>query len=295
MAGEKIFLVAIGEPTVTHIEERLVFSGYSVVTSDSGGDALARLYESRPDLIVVETAMTDMSGYEFCRKIRTEMQSDIPMIFLSPTDSVEDKLLGFMLGGDDYLIKPFVIDELIARIKVILKRVNKLKRETIKDTLTGVLNRNAVEKYLNSEIHRSLRFNRSFSLAMIDIDEFKNVNETHGHLIGDRVLKSLARFVEDNLRSLDIVGRFCGEEFLLIMPETSKNNAAIAINRIRQGVSSIPINGVNDSRVDLKFSGGIAECPSDGTCAEEIISAADATLYASKANGRGKVTVFARN
>lgn len=295
MPGEKIFLVAITEPMVTHIEERLVFSGYSVTSIDSGAKAMELYYEADPAIIVAETKMPDMSGYEFCRKMRSDAQTDIPIIFVSSSDSVEDKLLSFMLGGDDYLIKPFVIDELIARIKTVLKRVNKLKRETVKDMLTGLLNRVAIESRLDLEIHRSLRFNRSFALAMIDIDEFKKVNETHGHIAGDRVLKGLAQYVAGNLRSLDMVGRFCGEEFLLILPETSKNNAAIALERIRNGLNSMELGGDNGKKVNLKFSGGIAECPSDGTCAEEIISAADAALYASKVGGRDKVTVFARN
>ena len=295
MSGEKILLAAIDEPIASHIEERLVFSGLSVLSADTGDEAISALFKSSPDLIVAETKMPDMSGYEFCRKLRSEMQTDIPIIFVSSSDSVEDKLLSFMLGGDDYLIKPFVIDELMARIKVNLKRVNKLKRESIKDALTGLLNRAAIETRLDSEIHRSLRFNRSFSLAVIDIDEFKRVNEEHGHIVGDKVLRNLARYVVDNLRSLDMVGRFCGEEFLLILPETNKNNAAIALERVRGGLERLVFNNVTEEPVKVEFSGGIAECPVDGTCSEEIISAADAALYASKVSGRNKVTVFARN
>ncbi|MGK7346755.1 MAG: GGDEF domain-containing protein [Candidatus Nitrospinota bacterium M3_3B_026] len=295
MAGHKIFLVGIKAPLLAHIEERLVFSGYSTLTMDSGDRALRMLYETPPEIIIADAAMSDMTGYEFCRKLRSEAQSDIPVIFISPTDSVEEKLLSFMLGGDDYLIKPFVIDELLARIKVILKRVGRLKRESVKDTLTGLLNRGAIEARLNSEINRSLRFNRSFSLAMIDIDEFKRVNEAHGHVVGDKILRSLARYVVGNLRALDMVGRFCGEEFLLILPETNKNNAVTPLERLRSGLKNNGLSVSSNGGVRIGFSGGIAECPCDGASAEEIISAADAALYASKAGGRDMVTVFARN
>lgn len=295
MASQKIFLVGIKAPMLAHIEERLVFSGYSTLSMDSGAKALKMLYETPPEIIIADVVMADMTGYEFCRKLRSETQSDIPLIFISSAESVEDKLLSFMLGGDDYLIKPFVIDELLARIKVILKRVGRLKRESVKDTLTGLLNRGAIETRLNSEINRSLRFNRSFSLAIIDIDEFKKVNEAHGHAIGDKVLRSLARYVVGNLRALDMVGRFCGEEFLLILPETNKNNAITPLERLRAGLSENGLSVLGNGGVRLGFSGGIAECPCDGASAEEIISAADAALYASKAGGRGKVTVFARN
>ncbi|MGK7345918.1 MAG: GGDEF domain-containing response regulator [Candidatus Nitrospinota bacterium M3_3B_026] len=279
-------------PTLRQVERHLSEAGLAVVTARNGKDAIVKLYEACPDIVVSDINLPIMNGYEFCRKLRKEAGGDIPLIFISVKDDTEDKIMGFDSGGDDYVTKPFAVDELVARVKASLGRSLKSKRESSTDHLTGLLNRRAIEKWLNIEIQRSGRFRRPFSLAMLDIDHFKEINDTYGHLTGDEALRGLAGFISRRLRVIDVVGRYGGEEFMILMPETCKENAVIPLERIRSGLRGHVFAKTDSARVRLSVSIGVAEFPGDATDFEGIIAAADAALYEAKSNGRDMIRLF---
>ncbi|MBI4665551.1 MAG: diguanylate cyclase [Nitrospinae bacterium] len=295
MAVEKILVVEDSAVTLKLIELHLLKEGYSVITAASGLEAVDRMYEHTPDLIISDIMMNDMDGFSLLQKIRAERWwAGIPFIFLSAKSSIEDKLMGFKLGGDDYITKPFQVEELVARIRVNLGKVAKLKRDTSTDYLTGALNRRALENRLAMEIHRSQRFNRVFSVAMLDIDHFKKLNDTCGHLAGDEVLRGVTQAIQEAVRDIDVVARYGGEEFVVIMPETGKDSAFSAMERLKVSISEMVMGQACGQPLKTRVSIGISEFPADGCDAEEIIKSADSALYQSKNAGRDRVTLFSR-
>ena len=290
----KILIVEDSTMFLHQVEKHLGNAGFSVVTARNGLEAMDELRDSMPDLIISDIQMPGMDGYEFCRQIRTELGESVPFIFLSVKDDTEDKVQCFKMGCDDYLTKPFVMEELVARAWVNVERNKRFKRESSTDYLTCLLNRRAIESRLNGEIQRSSRFRRPFSLAMLDIDHFKNINDTMGHPTGDEILRRFARYVRSRLRTIDIVGRYGGEEFLIMMPETMKEEALIPLERIRAGLEIENLTTGNGSGVPLRVSVGAAEYPADGATGREIIKAADKALYQSKSNGRNCVTLYGK-
>jgi diguanylate cyclase (GGDEF)-like protein len=288
-----VLVVEDSPATARLLEIKLKEEGFNVVMSANAMDAMDKLYDFSPDLILSDIMMPEMDGFELLQKIRSEtMRGDIPFIFISSKNSTEDKLRGFELGGDDYMTKPFHLDELIARVRVNIKRSERLKKESATDFLTGAFNRRAMESRLAIELHRSQRFGRVFTVAMVDIDHFKKFNDANGHLVGDEVLRSVARKIQAKLRDIDVVARFGGEEFFVIMPETEKKKAHIAMERVRISVASTRLPGADGTDIGVSVSVGIAEFPYDGIDAEALIKAADMAMYQSKAGGRNRVTVY---
>jgi diguanylate cyclase (GGDEF)-like protein len=289
-----VVLVVENSPaTAKLLEIKLKEEGYNVIMSANAMDAMDKLYDFSPDLILSDIMMPEMDGFELLQKIRSEtMRGDIPFIFISAKNSTEDKLRGFELGGDDYMTKPFHADELIARIRVNIKRSERLRKESATDFLTSVFNRRAMESRLAIELQRSQRFGRVFTVGMVDIDHFKLFNDANGHLVGDEVLRAVARKIQAQLRDIDVVARFGGEEFFVIMPETEKKNAYKAMERVRSSIASTRLPGANGSDIGVSVSVGVAEFPYDGIDAEALIKAADMAMYQSKADGRDRVTVY---
>lgn len=293
MQKGNILVVEDSPATSKLIEIKLLEEGFNVVTTTNAVEALDKLWDFSPDLIIADVMMPDMDGFDFLKKVRSEMfRSDIPFILLSAKSSVEDKVRGFELGTDDYVTKPFQIKELIARIKTNLDRSERIRKESSTDFLTGMLNRRAMDNRLKVELHRSRRFGRVFSMAMIDIDHFKELNDTNGHLIGDDVLRSVAKTIQSYLRDIDIVARYGGEEFLVIMPETERDNACQAMERIRKEIAERRLFTSEGKTVGTTVSAGVSQFPEDGMEAETLIRAADTAMYQSKSDGRNRVTVY---
>lgn len=293
MQKDVILVVEDSPATAKLLEIKLKEEGFNVVMSANAVEAIDKLYDFSPDLILSDIMMPEMDGFELLQKVRSEtMRGDIPFIFISSKNSTEDKLRGFELGGDDYVTKPFQLDELIARIRVSIKRSERLRKESSTDFLTSALNRRALENRLSAELHRSQRFGRVFTVGMVDIDHFKAFNDANGHLVGDEVLRAVSRKIQSQLRDIDVVARFGGEEFLVIMPETEKKNAHMAMERVRNAIASTRMPGASGNDIGVSVSVGIAEFPYDGIDAEALIKAADMAMYQSKADGRNRVTVY---
>jgi diguanylate cyclase (GGDEF)-like protein len=288
-----ILVVEDSPATATLLELKLREEGYNVVMSANAVDAMDKLCDFSPDLILSDIMMPEMDGFELLQKIRSEtVRGDIPFIFISAKNSTEDKLRGFDLGGDDYITKPFQVDELIARVRVSIKRSERMRRESATDFLTNAFNRRAMENRLAVELQRSQRFGRAFTVAMVDIDHFKKFNDANGHLVGDEALRAVARQIQAQLRDIDVVARFGGEEFFVIMPETNKASAYKAMDRVRNAIVSTRLQGANGADIGVTVSVGVAEFPYDGIDAEALKKAADMAMYQSKSDGRNRVTAY---
>ena len=193
------------------------------------------------------------------------------------------------LRGDDFLVKPIAAEHLISAITSRVTRARSLRSLMIHDGLTGLLNHTAIKEELAREVVRSGRLSTPLSFAMVDIDLFKKVNDTYGHTAGDRVLKSLARLLKQRLRETDIVGRYGGEEFAVIMNDTNATSAAKVIDEIRNVFSRL-VHLSKDEEFTVNFSCGIADL-AHFTDAASLSEAADKALYQAKQRGRNKVVV----
>lgn len=293
--NKRIFVVDDDPSVTSFIKNSLEQKGYDVNVYHDIYQAEEELYIYTPDLIVLDIIMsTEEDGVLFCRKIRSDYRCKlVPIIFLSNKSELKDKLEGFATGADDYLCKPFEIEELVVRIQAILKRLETQKNLILKDDLTNIYNRRYLEQRLVEEIARSNRIDGRFSVAMIDMDYFKNINDKFGHAAGDEVLQILVERINENLRSSDVICRYGGEEFVIILPDTTKDHAYRVIERLRESVTKNSVQLTEDKvKIDISLSGGISSFPEDGTTSKQLMIAADSAMYQAKTNGRNKVIVF---
>jgi diguanylate cyclase (GGDEF)-like protein len=283
----KILLVEDDKTTLTFIKTKLAKEGFKVVPAENGKKAIEIMAKYTPDLIISDIIMPVMDGMEFRNSLRENPKFNlIPFVFISAKNELDDKILGLEIGADYYLTKPFEESELIAIINSRIEKSREFNNLIYHDKLTGLLNRGGIDKRLEEEINRGRRYNNSFSIAMMDIDHFKKVNDTYGHQTGDIVLKNVSGSIATNIRDSDYAGRYGGEEFLIVMPYTDKVHAYTATERIRKSLAATEIKSTD---IKITISGGIASYPEDGDNFREIVSSADSALYSAKNNGRNCV------
>ncbi len=243
-----------------------------------------------PDLLLLDLYMPDCTGLELARVIRQNKAFvSLPIVYLSAETDREKQLSAVGLGGDDFLTKPIKPDHLISAVKSRIERYRQLQALMLRDSLTGLFNHTTIRERLNQEVAHASRENKPLSLAMIDIDKFKNVNDAYGHGTGDRVLKSLSHMLSHRLRRSDIVGRYGGEEFVIIFPKTDGMAAVNLVNELRESFGQVSHVAGND-KFSVTFSCGIASFPNRKT-ASALSEAADQALYAAKRNGRNMVVL----
>lgn len=249
---------------------------------------LSVLVESKPDLILMDIYMPGCSGTELTRLLRQhDAFITIPIVFLTFESSKERQLSAIRQGGDDFLTKPIKADNLISVVKLRAERNRNLRYFMERDSLTGLLNHSNLKEQLHREVMRCQRTTLPLSFAMIDADHFKQVNDTYGHLTGDRVLKSMARILQDRLRRTDIIGRYGGEEFGVILLNTDGEKAVEIMDEIRENFSRV-IHHAEHQEFSVNFSCGVASFP-EIRSAGKLSAAADEALYAAKENGRNRV------
>ena len=279
--------------------------GYQVAAAEDGDAAWAALRApDAPRMAVLDWMMPGRSGVELCRALRQERPEPYTYILLlTAKDSKEGVVEGLESGADDYLTKPFNPQELKARIRVGL-RILELEdnlvqaREAMRfkathDPLTGVWNRGAILETLDKEVWRSRREGLSLGLLIADLDHFKSINDTYGHPVGDVVLREVTKRMAADVRPYDAVGRYGGEEFLILLPGCNDSETHNKAERLRRAISKEPIaTPAANLRITMSVGGiATAEWPQD--TANQILRRVDAALYSAKKEGRDR-TVMAR-
>lgn len=254
-------------------------------------NVIEALQDDRVDLILLDVMLPRVSGFDLARMIRAapEWQS-VPILFLTGRVDRESRVAAFDAGGDDYLVKPVLPEELIARVRVRLDR-RRLEREiTEKDSLTKLLSRRALLEALARRVSEARRHSGLLSVALIDVDRFKEVNDLHGHLVGDHVLAALGRLLGERFRFEDLRGRWGGEEFVVVFPGATADTAAAVLRRVLVEFTRMRFEGERGAEpFGVSFSAGVASLPEDGSSVEALLRAADRRLYEAKSTGRSRV------
>ena len=295
-------LIADDDPVSRRVlEAALVVLGHEVVQVDDGARAIETLAQpDAPSVAIVDWMMPRLDGLAVCRAVRQQRARYIYVVLLTARDQPNDMIEALDAGADDFLTKPFNIGELRARLKAgervvalqddLLRSHEVLKHEATHDSLTGLWNRGRILEELERELRRNRRESGSLAVVMADVDHFKRINDSHGHAVGDTVLRQIGQRILSTLRVSDSVGRYGGEEFLLVLPRADINGGRDVAERVRVAVSAQPIvEQPAELRVTLSL--GVA-C--SGPALQDLtalIGAADKALYLAKANGRDRAEV----
>jgi two-component system, cell cycle response regulator len=304
---QRILVVDDHPDNIEIIHARLVSRGFEVDTATNGQEALERVKQNPPHLILLDVMMPLMDGYEVSRRIKNDDELPyIPIILVTARDSTQDKVEGLDAGADDYLTKPVNFPELEARVRSMLRikrlqdeldqknreleEVNrKLKKLSITDGLTELFNHRHVHELLQEEFERSRRSGDPIAVAMLDLDRFKQVNDTYGHPTGDVILYETAKILRDSAREIDMIGRYGGEEFIAILPGTSEEAGVQFAERVRQRVEA-HLYRDEATEVRMTLSAGVASHPEflvDNP--DLLLKRADEALYSAKTGGRNRV------
>jgi two-component system, cell cycle response regulator len=295
-------LIAEDDPSFRRLlEETLAMWGYDVVVAEDGNAAWQILQSGNPPRIVMlDWMMPGMDGVEVCRKVREDMDEPYTYIILLTSQQSDEYLVtGMEAGADDYITKPFKHNELRLRLRAgrrIMELQNELisardtfQAKAIRDSLTGLLNHEEIFRILGEELSRADRDMKSVGVVMADVDYFKKINDTYGHLAGDTVLRLIAERMRSTLRSFDSIGRYGGEEFLVVLPGCDRECAEYLAERLRSCISGESVD-TPEAMIPVTISLGVAAsskgCKRD---AESLVKAADNALYRAKENGRNRV------
>jgi len=276
------------------LKARLRTEDLDILSAGSGREGLAVARNRAPSIILLELDMSGTDGFEVLRQLKEDKTAiDIPVIILSGRQSSQDKVTAFDLGAVDYITKPFDLTELRARLRSALRvqqLVQMLAQKAQIDGLTGLWNRACFDRRWAEEVSRVERHARSLSVAIIDIDHFKSVNDTFGHPAGDAVIQGLAKILARECRTTDVACRYGGEEFALIMPDTAPQDAVTVCERIRRALEDTSWSRHPERRITASF--GVAGCAGSGAASPSAwLEAADKNLYASKKGGRNRITI----
>lgn len=301
----KILIVDDSRFARLKIEEVLRRCGVCVdfAHAEDGAAGAARLVEDHFDLVLCDINMPEADGFEFLRrKSAAPGLEDVPVIMLTAEEEIEVKLQCLEAGASDYLLKPFHEQELVARVKIHLQlkelrdslhaKNEALERLIRVDALTAVANRLHLGECLRHEFSRGQRHDLPFSLAILDVDHFKAVNDRFGHLVGDQVLREIALRLRNAVRDHDVVARYGGEEFALLTPQIGIEQAKLVVERCRSLVADTPFAG-GDEPLQITVSAGLSSYPANGAASEdELLRQADEALYEAKRTGRDRLVCW---
>jgi diguanylate cyclase (GGDEF)-like protein len=300
----RILVVDDNSDNVEIIATRLRFRGYEVIEATNGNEALERVQRDAPDLILLDVMLPDIDGYEISRRIKGDDELPfIPIILVTARDSTQDKVAGLDAGADDYLTKPINFPELEARVRSMLRikrlqdeleeKNEELQRLSISDGLTGLFNHRHIFGLLHEEFERANRTGERLTVAMFDLDHFKAVNDNYGHPAGDRVLEQFAQILCESAREIDRLGRYGGEEFVALLPDTGIEDGIVFVERVRREVARRPFLIGRDEPLSMTTSCGVATYPHELIHdPETLVRLADEALYAAKAAGRNRAVRF---
>jgi diguanylate cyclase (GGDEF)-like protein len=252
------------------------------------------LDETRPDLVLLDAMLPGVSGWDALRVVRTTPEwRDLPVLLVTGRTDVDARVAAFEAGADDYIAKPLVPEELLARVRVRLLRRRLLREMTERDPLTHCLSRRALLDSFASRLSEARRHGGALSVALLDLDRFKLVNDTYGHLVGDQVLMRLGALLNERFRLEDLRGRWGGEEFAIVFPSAPPAAAVAVLSRVLEEFRQVSFLSERGERFFVTFSAGISSFPADGTSVHALLRAADQRLYDAKRGGRGHVAADA--
>jgi len=297
----KVLLVEDSRTQLDMSRRALTRRGYDVTGVGSADAARAKLESLTPDIILLDIFLPKVSGFELLDELRANPRTQTtPIILISGLTDQEHVVEGLDRGANDYIGKPISVAILIARIEALLRSRALVRRLEVQtellaklaafDELTGVFNRRTLFHSLETEVSRSIRYRRALSAMMLDVDHFKAINDRHGHPTGDAVLRELASRVHGALRTMDVLGRYGGEEFFVMLPETPLDGGARAAERIRRAIAEKPFD-VGAHAIEVTVSIGVASLDPGSPPPSGLLDEADAALLEAKRQGRNRVVM----
>lgn len=294
MIGKFHVLVVDDEPDKANLlKVALEMEGYEVQIAVNGREALAAIESFPPDLVVTDVMMPEVNGYELARRIRENPGTRFIPIILQSAARVEAKdfRLGSEVGALGFITDPADLDLLLSRARTLLdfkRYLDTCEEAAFTDHLTGLANRRRFERQLGREIERTARYDHPFCLLLLDIDDFKNVNDTFGHEVGDDAIKHVAKTLLEGIRGVDLAARIGGDEFAVVLTEADAARGFEVADRLRQAIKATEISTPRPGPI-ITVSFGIAEFLSGSQTTSELLACADAALYEAKHQGRDRV------
>lgn len=286
----KVLIVDDSRSQAFFCEKALTKAGMETHVITNPMEILQALDEFQPEIIVMDMYMPGCTGTEVAGVIRQQAQFiGVPILFLSGEDDVNIQLDAMSQGGDDFLTKPINAEHLAIAVQNRARRARVLNNLIARDSLTGLFNHTYILDKLKQACRLAKEKQQPLSFAMVDIDFFKKINDNYGHPVGDKVILALSLFLKQRLRSTDSIGRYGGEEFAVILPNTNAEQALTVMNNIRQGFNQLE-HSADDKEFKVSFSCGI--CSFNGQNADFIIEHADQALYEAKKQGRNNAQVY---
>lgn len=292
MSTKAVILVVDDVPTNVQALALLLKDDYTIKVATSGARALEVAEQDPiPDLILLDVQMPEMDGYDVLRLLReNSVTAEIPIIFVTGKDTVEDEEYGLELGAVDYITKPVRPSIVKARVKthITLKQQHdQLVKMATHDQLTGLYNRHYLSDVLSKKVSEAKRHSNPLSVIIVDIDHFKSVNDTFGHLMGDIILKAVAKVMKESARKEDVAARFGGEEFIIVLDSCMAHDALIKAENLRSKIQALSPEGI---AVTASF--GVAQLDENTQRYEDLLKHADTALYRAKEEGRNRVILY---
>ena len=285
-------LIVDDAPANIQILANILKDQYRICVATSGQQCLDQANSNdKPDLILLDVMMPEMDGFEVCKRLKKDYDTKkIPVIFVTGRQDTHDEQTGFELGAVDYILKPVVPVIVMARIKLhctLIQQQRALQKLALHDQLTGLYNRHYLDEIADQKIASAHRHQHDLSILMVDIDHFKKINDAHGHLVGDAVLKKLGHLLRKEYRKEDVVSvRFGGEEFVILLEFCNQKQAASCADKMRKDIESLQPEGIS-----VTTSIGIAQLlPKEHF--SDLIKRADEAVYKAKENGRNCIVSY---
>lgn len=299
----KILVVDDEDNFRSTLKDFLAAHNHQILEAGNGVQALEVLDKEEVDLVISDMRLPKMDGITFTHKVK-ERRQDLPVIVMTAYASIESAVEAMKAGASDFITKPFKFAHILFIIERAIEnkqlREMAVKSEYYKklsnlDGMTSLYNYRFFKEMLKHEVDRHTRYNRSLSLLMIDIDDFKRVNDSYGHLVGDQVLKQIAELLKKSIRSHDLVARYGGEEFAVILPETMEEEAIKVGERIVTTIRDFHFNLIEGKNPEtLSVTVGLASFPKDAEEPEQLIEHTDQALYEGKNAGKNQVSLFSQ-
>ncbi|MEH7072505.1 diguanylate cyclase [Neobacillus drentensis] len=273
------------------VKESLEGQGWMVVANTEPRKAITQYFDLNPDCVIIDLHLQDISGFQILGDFQNHNnQQFVPKIITSNINDRQTRITAYKLGADDFIEKPLDMEELTVRIERLLKRKKIFDQSVLLDELTQLYNRKFLLDVFERNIKDLIRTKQIFSIAILDLDHFKYINDTFGHLSGDKVLKTFANFLKQATRSSDTVFRYGGEEFVILFQNTNQNEGVEIVTRLINDFSKVQFNK-EGGVYSVTFSAGVFTVNHPEILLESALKAADLALYKAKENGRARVEI----